>query len=188
MNLFVWRKTSLLLKPRNSTISLGSRRVSSSVEAMWQPMPTLKSLIDASSIRGSPPSIEVGSQAWGSGSWISSLSAPQLGSWLVFCCFDALWASSLLEGRALLVSIASLPFGSLLFLGSTSSVLEEGGGWGARGEDLGGGGGSLGWEGFPASPFLGWLSSNSWRLLWGFLWIPISSGTFCGGEVWLKTS
>ena len=154
-NLLVWRKISLLLKPRNSTISLGSRRVSSSVEATWQPIPPLKSLIDASSIRGSPPSMGAGSQAWGYGSWISSLSAPRLGPWLVFCCFDALWASSSLEGRALPISTASLPFGSLFLLRSTYSVLEGGGGWGARGGDLGGGGGSLGWEGFPASPLPG---------------------------------
>ena len=187
-NLFVWRKTSILLKHRNSTISLGSRRVSSSAKATWQPITPLKFLIDAPSIRGSPPSIGAGSHAWGSGSWISVLSAPRLGAWLVFCCFDALWASSSLEGRGLPAFIASLSFGSLLLLGSTYSVLEGGGGWGAWGGDLGGGGGSLGWEGFPTSPLPGWFSNSSWRLLWGFLWIPISSGTFFGGEIWLKTS
>ena len=131
-------------------MSLGSRRVSSSVEATWQPIPPLKSLIDASSIRGSLPSMGAGSHAWGSGSWISAFSAPQLGAWLVLCCFDTLWASSSLEGQALPTSIASLPFGSFLLLGSTCSVLEGGGGWGAQGGDLGRGGGSLGWEGFPA--------------------------------------
>ena len=168
-NRLVWRKTSFLLNPRNSTLSLGSRRVSSSAEATWQPTPPLKSLIEASSIRGSPRSMGVGSHAWDSGSWISSLSAPRLGVWLVFYCFDALWASSSLEGRGLPASIAFLPFGSILLLGSTCSVLEGGGGWGARGGDLGGGGGSLGWEGFPASPLPSWLSNSSWRLLWGFL-------------------
>ena len=160
-NRLVWRKTSLLLNPRNFTMSLWSRRVSSKTEATWQPMPPLKSLIDASSIKGSPPSIEVGSHAWGSGSWTSPLSDPRLGAWLVLCYFDSLWASSLLEGRGLSSSIASLPFGSLLLLGSICSVLEGGGSWGARGGDLGGGGGSLGWEGFPASPLPNWLSNSS---------------------------
>ena len=187
-NRFVWRKISLLLKPRNSTMSLGSRRVSFSAEATWQPIPPLKSLIDASSIRGSPPNMGAGRHAQGSGSWTSSLSAPRLGAWLAFCCFDALWASSSLEGRGLPASIASLPFGSLLLLGSTCLVLEGGGGGGARKGDLGGRGGSLGWEGFLASPPPGWLSNSSWRLLWGFLWIPIFSGTSCDGEGWLKTS
>ena len=143
-NHLVWRKTSLLLNPRNSTMSLGSRRVSSKAEATWQPIPPLKSLIDASSIKGSPPSMGAGSHAWGSGSWTSSLSNPRLGAWLVFYCFDALWAFSSLEGWGLPDSIASLPYGSLLLLGSTCSVLEGGGGWGAQGGDLGGGGGSLG--------------------------------------------
>ena len=143
-NLFVWRKTSLLIKPHNSTISLGSRRVCSNAEATWQPIPPLKSLIDTSSIRGSPPSMGAGSHAWGSGSWMSALFAPRLGAWLVFCCFDALWASFLVEGRGLPVSITSFPFGSLLLLGSPCSVLEGRDGWGARGGDLGGRGGSLG--------------------------------------------
>ena len=143
-NRLVWRKTSLLLNPCNSTMSLGSRRVSSKIEAMWQPIPPLKSLMDASSIRGSPPSMGAGSHAWGSGSWTLPLFGPRLGAWLIFCCFDGLWASSSLEGRGLLGSIASLPFSSLLLLGSTCSVLEGGGGWGAWGGDLGGGGGSLG--------------------------------------------
>ena len=187
-NRLVWRKTSFLLNPRNSNISLGSRRVSSKTEATWQLMPPLKSLIDASSIRGSPPSMGAGSHAWGSGSWISPLSDPRLGAWLVLYYFDGQWTSSLLEGRGLLGFITSLPFGSLLLLGSTCLILEGRGGWGARGGDLGGGGGSLGWEGFPASPLPGWFSSNSWRLRWGFLWIPISSGTSCDGEGRLKTS
>ena len=163
-NHFVWRKTSLLLKPRNSTMSLGSRRVSSKAEATWQPIPPLKSLIDASFVRGLPPSMGAGSHAWGSGNWTSPLSEPRRGAWLVLCCLDGLWASSSLEERGLLGFITSLSFGSLLLLRSTCSILEGGGGWGARGGDLGGGGGSLGWEGFPASPLPGWLSSNSWRL------------------------
>ena len=181
-NLLVWRKTSLLLKPRSSTISLGSRRVCSSAKATWHPMPPLKSLIDASSIRGSPPSMGARSHAWGSGNWLFVLSAPRLEAWLDFCYFVALWASSSLEGWGLPISMTSLPFCSLLHLGLTCSVLEGKDGRGARGGDLGGGGGSLGWEGFPASPLPGWLSSSSCKLLWGFLWIPISSGTFLGGE------
>ena len=187
-NRLVWKKTSFLLNPRNSTMSLESRRVSSKTEATWQPMPPLKSLIDASSIRGSPPSMGAGSHAWGLGNWTSPFFDPQLGAWLVLCCFDGLWASSSLEERGLPVSIAFLPFGSLLLLGLICSILEGGGGWGARGGDLGGRGGSWGWEGFPASPLPDWLSSNSWRLHWGFLWIPISSSSFCDGEGWLKSS
>ena len=149
-NLLMWRKTSLLLKPRSSTISLGSRRVSSKAKVTWHPMPLLKSLIDALSIRGSPPSMGAGSHAWGVGNWLSALSAPRLGAWLVFCCFVALWASSSLDGRGLSISITSLPFCSLLFLGSTCSVLKGKVGWGAQGGDLGGGGGSLGWKRFPS--------------------------------------
>ena len=143
-NLLIWRKTSLLLKPRNSTISLGNRRVYSSAEATWHPMPPLKSLIDASSIRGSPPSMGARSHAWSSGNWLFALSAPRLGAWLVFCCFIALWASSSSEGQGLPVSITSLPFYSLLLLGSTCSVLEGRDGWGVRKGDLGEGGGILG--------------------------------------------
>ena len=41
---------------------------------------------------------------------------------------------------------------------------------------------------FPASLLPSWLFNSSYRLLWSFLWIPISSGTFLGGEGWLKTS
>ena len=154
-NRLVWRKTSLLLNSRNSTMSLGSRRVSSRTKATWQSMPPLKSLIDASSIRGSPPSMGDGSHASGSGSWTSPLSNPRLEAWLVLCCFDGLWASSSLKERGLPGSITFLPFDSFFLLGSTWSILEGGGGWGARGRDLGEGGGSLGWEGFPASPLPG---------------------------------
>ena len=160
-NRLVWRKTSFLLSPHNSTISLGSRRVSSRTEATWQPMHPLKSLINASSVKGSPPRMGAGSHAWGVGSWTSPLSNPRLGAWLVLCCLNGLWAFSSLEERGLPVSITSLPLGSLLLLGSGCSVLEGGGGWGAQIEDLGGGGRSLGWAGFPASPLPGWLSSNS---------------------------
>ena len=38
--------------------------------------------------------------------------------------------------------------------------------------------------------FFSWLAlpSNSYRLFWGFLWIPISSGRFLGDEGWLNIS
>ena len=65
--LLVLRKTSFFLKPRSSTIYLGSNKVCSGAEATWHPMPLLKSLIDVSSIKGLPPSIGAGSQDWGSG-------------------------------------------------------------------------------------------------------------------------
>ena len=48
------------------------------------------------------------------------------------------------------------------------------------------GGGSFGWVGLPASPLPGWLSNNSWRLRWGFLWMPISSGLLGDGVDWLR--
>ena len=115
-NLLIWRNTSLLLKPHSSVISFGNRRVCSRAEATWHPMPPLKSLIDASSIRGSPPSMGAGSQAWGSRNWLSVLSTPRLGAWLTFCCFAALWASFSLVGRGLPISIMSLFFCSLLLL------------------------------------------------------------------------
>ena len=168
----MWRKTSFFLKPRSSTISLGSRKVCSRAKATWHPMPPLKSLIDASSIKGSPPSMRAGSQTWGSRNWMSVLSAPRLGAWLTFCCFAAVWASSSLVGRGLPVSITYLPFYSLLLLGSACSILEGRVGWGARGGDLGGGGGSLGWADFPGPPFPGWFSINSSRLFWVFFECP----------------
>ena len=178
--ILVLRNTSFFLKPHSSTISLGSSRVCSRAEATWYPMPPLKSLIDVSSIRGSPPSMGVGNQAWGSGGWISPISAPWLGVWLTFCSFAACWASSSLVRQGLLVSTTSLPFYSLLLLVSTCSTLEGRVGGGAWGGDFGGGGGSLGWVDFPGPPFLGWFSINSNRLFWGFLWMPISFGRLLG--------
>ena len=65
--LLALRKSSFFLKPRNWTMSLGSNRVCSRAEATWHLMPPLKSLIDGSSIKGSPPSIGAGSQTWGLG-------------------------------------------------------------------------------------------------------------------------
>ena len=51
------RKTSFLLMFRNSAMSLGSNKASSKDEATWHPIPPLKLLIDASSLRGLPLSI-----------------------------------------------------------------------------------------------------------------------------------
>ena len=61
------RKTSFFLMLRSSVMSFGSNKASSTAEATWYPMPPLKSLSEASSLRGSPPCIGVGSQACGSG-------------------------------------------------------------------------------------------------------------------------
>ena len=61
------RKTSFFLMLRNSVMSFGSSKASSTVEATWHPMPPLKSLSDASSLRGSPPCMGAWSQARGSG-------------------------------------------------------------------------------------------------------------------------
>ena len=159
--LLVFRKTSFFLKPRSSTISLGSSRVHSRAEATWHPMSPFKSLIDASSIRGSPPSMGAGSQAWCSEGWISILSAPRLGTWLTFCCFTARWTSSSLVGWVLLVSTTSLPFCSLLLFRSAYSVLEGKLGWRAWRGDFGEGGGSLVWTDFPGPLLPGWFSINS---------------------------
>ena len=142
--LLVLRKTSFFLKPHSSIMSLGSNRVCSRAEATWHPMPPLKSLIDASSIRGSPPSIGVGSQAWGPGGWIFVLSTPRLRTWLTFCCFATHWASFSWMGRGLSISITSLTFSSLLLFGSTCSALKGRVGWEAQRGDFGEGGGSLG--------------------------------------------
>ena len=50
-----------------SAISFGSNKASSMAEATWHPMPPLKSLIEASFRRGSPPSMGAGSHACESG-------------------------------------------------------------------------------------------------------------------------
>ena len=151
-------------------------------------MPSLKSLIDVSSIKGSLLSLGARSQAWDSGGWISPLFAPRLKAWLTFCCFAARYASSSLVGRGLPVSTTSLPFCSLLLLRSTYSTLEGRVGGEARGGDFGEKGGSLGRADFPGPPFPGWFSINSNRLFWGFLWMPISSGRLLGDGGWLNTS
>ena len=153
--LLALRKTSFFLKTHSSVISFGSNKVSSKAEATWHPIPPLKSLSDASSLKGSPQSMGAGSQAWDSGGWVSALSTPRCDSWLTFYCFAAHWASSSWVGWDLPVSITSLPFCSLFLFGSAGSSLEGRDGWeGGRG-DLRGGGGSLGWMDFPGAPLLG---------------------------------
>ena len=104
-----------------SAMSLGSSKASSTAEVTWHPMPPLKSLSDASSLRGSPPCMGAGSQACGSKGWVSNLSQPRCNGWLNFFCFVARWASSSWVGRDLSVSTTSFPFCSLLLFGSTGS-------------------------------------------------------------------
>ena len=159
------RKTSFFLIFRNSVISFGSNKVSSKAEATWHPMPPLKSLSDASSLKGSSPSMGARSQAWDSGGWVFALSTPRCDTWLTFCCFAAHWASSSRVGRDLLVTTTFLPFCSFFLFRSAGSVLEGRDlGGGGRG-DLGGGGGSLGWVDFLDAPLPGWSSINSIKLL-----------------------
>ena len=57
------RKTSFFLIFCSSAIFLGSKRASSKDEATWHPMPPMKLLIDASSLKGSPLSMGAKSQA-----------------------------------------------------------------------------------------------------------------------------
>ena len=159
------RKTSFFLIFYNSVISFGSNKVSSKAEATWHSMPPLKSLSDASSLKGSPPSMGAGSQAWDSGGWVSAFSMPRCDTWLTFCNFTAHWASSSRVGRDLPVTTTSLPFCSLFLFGLAGSVLEGRDGWGGGRGDLGGGGGSLGWVDFLDAPLPGWSSINSIRLL-----------------------
>ena len=61
------RKTSFFLMLCSSIMSFGSSKASSTAEATWHPMPPLKSLSDASSLKGSPPCMGAESQAHGSG-------------------------------------------------------------------------------------------------------------------------
>lgn len=175
------RKTSFFLIFRNSAISFGSNKASFKAEATWHPIPSLKSLSNASSLKGSPPSMGARSQAWDSGGWVSALSTPSCDAWLTFCYFAA-WASSSRVGRDLPVSTTFLPFCSLFLFESTGSGLEGRDGWGGGKWDLGGGGGSLGWMDFPNAPLPGWSSINSIRLLWDFLWIPISYDILSGDK------
>ena len=145
------RKTSFFLIDSSSTISVGNSKASSKIEATWHPILPLKFLSDASSFKGSPLSMGVGSQAWDSSGWLSPLSTPLSEVWLVFCCLAARWISSSWSGRDLPVSTTSLPFCSLFLFRSARSGLDGKEGWG----DLGGGGGSLGWVDFPSAPLPG---------------------------------
>ena len=57
------RKISFLLIDRSSAISVRSNKAFSKAEATWHPIPPLKFLSDASSLKGSPFSMGAGSQA-----------------------------------------------------------------------------------------------------------------------------
>ena len=57
------RKISFFLIDLSSTILVGRNKASSKAEATWHPIPPLKFLSDASSLRGSPFSMGAGSQA-----------------------------------------------------------------------------------------------------------------------------
>ena len=169
------RKTSFFLIDHNLAISVGSNKDSSKAEAIWHPIPPLKFLSDASSLKGSPLSMEAGSQAWDSNGWLSPLSTLLNEVWLVFCCLVARWISSSCSGRDLPVFATSLPFYYVFLFGSAGSGLDGKDGWGGRGRgDLGGGEGSLGWVNFPGAPLPGWDFIKSSKLLWNFVWIPIS--------------
>ena len=174
-------------------MSFGSNKASSTTEATWHPMPPLKSLIDASSLRGSPPCMGASSQACDSGGWVSDLSWPRCKVWLVFCCFAARWASFSRVGRDFPVSTMSFPFCSLrLFKSAASALTDWRGCWGgwceAGGGDLVGGGGIWDCVDLLGALFPGWFSINSIRLLWGFLCTPISSGSSSKCAVWSKIS
>ena len=122
-----------------SAMSFGSNKAYSIAEATWHPMPLLKSLIDASSCRGFPPCMGAGSQAWGSGGWVSNLSWPHWGRWLVFYCFATLWSSSSRVERDLPASTTSFPFCFLHLFNSAASALISCWGWWEGGQGAGGG-------------------------------------------------
>jgi len=167
--LLTLRKTSCFLIFLSSAMSFGSNRAPSKAEASWHPTPLLKSLSDSSSLRGSPFSRGVVSQARGSGGWLSPLSTPLCEVWMVLCCFIALWVSSSWAGRDLQASTTSFPFCSLFLFWSIGSGLGGRDGWGGGIGDFWGGGGSFGCANFPGAPFPGWDSINSIKLLWDFL-------------------
>ena len=112
------RKTSFFLMFLSSAISFESNRAHSRAEATWHPIPPLKSLSDASFLRGSPFSMGVGGQAWGSGGWLSPLSTPLYDVWLVLCCYADLWVSSSWAGRDFPTSTTSFSFCFLFLFGS----------------------------------------------------------------------
>ena len=149
------RKTLSLLIFLSSAISLGSNKAPSKIEATWHPMPPLKSLSDASSLKGSPLSMGAGGQVWGSGGWLSPLSTPLCDVWLILWCFAALWVSSSWAGQDLPASTTSFRFYSLFLFESAGSGLDGREGWGGGRGDLGGGGESFGCVDFPSAPFPG---------------------------------
>ena len=164
------RKISFFLIDCSSAISVGSYKASSKAKATWHPIPPLKFLSDASSLMGSPCSMEAGSQAWGSSGRLSPLSTPLSEVWPDLWCLATLWPSSLCSTRDLPVSATSLPFCSLFLLGSAGSGLDGKDAWEGGGRrDLGWGGGSLGWVDFLGAPLPGWDFIKSSKLLWFFL-------------------
>ena len=178
--LLLLRISSFFLTFFISAMSLGSNKASSIAEAMWHPMPSLKSLINASSRRGSLPCMGAGNHACGLESWVSDLSWPRWAWCLVFCCFVAHWTSSSWVGRDLQTSTTSLPFCSPRLFNSAASGRTGWGGWwegwwGAGGGDLVGRDGIWDCVDLAGAFFPGWFSINSIKLLWGFLCIPISS-------------
>ena len=175
-----------------SAMSFGSNKASFMAEATWHPMLPLKSFIDASSRRGSPSCIGAGSHACGSGCREPDFSWPYVAGCLVFCCFAARRSSSSRVGRDLLVFAICLPFCSLcLFclaaLGSAGCGDKRGGWRGVGGGDLAGR--DEAWDGivFAGADFPGWPSISSSKLFWGFLCIPISSGSSSGLMDWSKS-
>ena len=183
------RKISFFLIDRSSAISVESNKASSKVKATWHPIHPLKFLSYASSLRGSPCSMGAGSQTWGSSGRLSPLSTPLSEVWSVFCYLVAFWLSSSCSAWDFPVSTTSLPFYSLFLLGSAESSPDGKDGWGGGGRgDLGGGGGSLGWVDFPGAPLPGWDSIKSSKLLWFFLWIPISSEVITSTCCWSTSS
>ena len=154
------RKTSFFLIFHSSAISLGSNKAFSKDEDTWHLIPPLKILIDASSLRGSPLSMGVGSQAWDSRGWLPSLSTLLCDVWLIFCCFIALWVSSSWVGWDLPTSTTYFPFCSLFLFGLAWSGLGGRSGWGGGRGDLGGGGGSFDCVDSPVHLFWAEILSN----------------------------
>ena len=170
------RKTSFFLIFRSSDISFGSNKASSTAEATWHPMPPLKSLSDALSLKGSPPCMGARSQACESGGWVSDLSMPCCDAWLTFCCFAARWASSSWVGWDLPVSTTSFSFCSLFLFGSAGSGLIGWGGWGVGGGDLGREGGIWDYVDFPCD-------APIWLIVW-CVWVCDECGCVMSVGVW----
>ena len=118
------RKTSFFLINRSSAISVRSNEASSKAKSTWHPIPPLKFIIDASSLKGSQCSIGARSKAWDSSGWLSPLSIPLIEVWPVFCYLAARWLSSSCSAWDLLVFATSFPFYSLFLLGLVGSSLD----------------------------------------------------------------